>query len=108
MIYKFKSKTDLSAAESGLIATALNGVVYVENSRLHVKGNKMHLIYKPDGSPAGWYARNLKTLDEIFLGAGAVPTMELENVNAENAAVWEEIALKEEEGELPSAEAGQS
>lgn len=109
MTYEFKSKIVLPAAESGLIATALNGVVYVENSRLHVKGNKMHFIYKPDGSPAGWYARNLKTLDEIFLGAGAAPTLELENVNAEAAAAWEEITQKEKEGATqPSADAGQA
>ena len=45
MIYRFKNvinnlKSDL------LIGSALNGVVYTENSRLHVKGNKMHFIYK--------------------------------------------------------------
>ena len=37
----------------GLIATALDGVVYTENGRVHVKGNAAHYVYKPDGSPRG-------------------------------------------------------
>lgn len=79
----------------GLIATALNGVVYTENSRLHVKGNKMHFIYKPEGSPVGWYARNIKTCDDIFLGAGASPTIDFENVEVENEKMW--AAIKQED-----------
>lgn len=94
MIYRFKNvinnlKSDL------LIGSALNGVVYTENSRLHVKGNKMHFIYKLDGSPVGWYARNVKTLDDIFLGVGASPTIELENIVIQNTSVWS--AIKQEE-----------
>lgn len=78
-----------------LIATALNGVVYTENGRLHVKGNKMHFIYKPDGSPVGWYARNIKTLDDIYLGAGACPTMPLENLDVSDTELWATIQMPE-------------
>ena len=80
-----------------LIATALDGVVYTENSRLHIKGNTAHYIYKPDGSPTGWYARNIKTCDDIYLGVGASPTIELENIVIQNASVWS--AIKQEQPE---------
>ena len=81
----------------GLIATALDGVVYTENGRVHVKGNAAHYVYKPDGSPAGWYARNIKTCDDIYLGVGASPTIELENIVIQNTSVWS--AIKQEEPE---------
>ena len=82
-----------------LIASALNGVVYTENGRLHIKGNKMHFIYEPDGSPVGWYARNIKTCDDIYLGVGASPTIELENVQVENADLWAAIQHVDESAE---------
>lgn len=89
MTYGFKNAPTMpQSSGDGLIATALDGVVYIENSRLHVKGNKMHFIYKPDGAPVGWYARNVKTLDDIFLGVGASPTITLENINIVNNDVW--------------------
>lgn len=89
MTYAFKNTLIMLRSNGDvLIATALDGVVYTENSRLHVKGNKMHFIYKPDGSPVGWYARNVKTLDDIFLGVGAIPTIELENIDIVNNDVW--------------------
>ena len=74
-----------------VVATALNGVVYTENNRIHIKSNSCHYIYKPNGSPAGWYARNIKTSDDIFLGVGACPTIELENLEVKNAEAWEAI-----------------
>lgn len=95
MTYAFKGNPTLQA-EDTLIASALNGVVYIENGRLHVKGNKMHFIYKPNGSPMGWYARNIKTLDDIYLGAGACPTAELENLSIKNASAWESIKQEEQ------------
>lgn len=92
MIYAFKNTpiTTKTTADV-LIASALNGVTYTENGRLHIKGNKMHFIYKPDGSPVGWYARNIKTLDDIYLGTGACPTIELEDVQVKNDDLWEAI-----------------
>ena len=85
------------ALGDGLIATALDGVVYTENGRIHVKGNAAHYVFKPDGSPAGWYARNIKTCDDIYLGVGASPTIELENTVIQNTSVWS--AIKQEEPE---------
>ena len=98
MTYGFKI-TPIMPRSSGdvLIATALDGVVYTENSRLHVKGNTAHYVYKPDGSPAGWYMRNIKTCDDIYLGVGASPTIELENIVIKNTNVWS--AIKQEEPE---------
>lgn len=53
-----------------VVAIALSGVVYTEYKRLHVKCSNMHFIYKFDGSPVGWYARNAKTFEDIYLGEG--------------------------------------
>lgn len=92
MTYLFKNTPIIAKITADVfIASALNGVVYTENGRLHIKGNKMHFIYKPDGSPVGWYARNIKTLDDIYLGAGACPTIDFENVQVENADLWAAI-----------------
>ena len=100
MTYIFKD-TPITTKTSAdvLIASALNGVTYTENGRLHIKGNKMHFIYKPDGSPVGWYARNIKTLDDIYLGAGACPTIDFENVQVENADLWAAIQHVDESAE---------
>ena len=98
MTYSFKETLSITQISGdGLIATALNGVVYTENSRLHVKGNKAHYIYKPEGSPVGWYARNIKTYDDIFLGVGASPTIELENIDVKNESMWNAIEQEEPE-----------
>lgn len=92
MIYAFKDTPIVAKTTADvLIASALNGVAYTENGRLHIKGNKMHFIYKPDGSPVGWYARNIKTLDDIYLGIGACPTIDFEDVQVENADLWAAI-----------------
>ena len=63
---------------------------------IYLSSNKMHFIYKPDGSPVGWYARNVKTLDDIFLGAGASPTIELESVDVENTDAWNALKQADE------------
>lgn len=98
MTYGFKNTLIVPRSSGdGLIATALDGVVYIENNRLHIKGNTAHYVYKPDGSSAGWYARNIKTCDDIYLGVGASPTIELENVVIQNTSVWS--AIKQEESE---------
>ena len=47
MTYGFKNTPIVPRSSGdGLIATALDGVVYTENSRLHVKGNTAHYVYK--------------------------------------------------------------
>ena len=76
-----------------IIATALTGVVYVENNRLHVKCNDRHFLYKFDGNPIGWYARNLKTCDDIYLGGGASPTAELESLSIKDEEYWAKITI---------------
>lgn len=87
MVYDFLDKPQENNADM-LVATALNGEVYTENKRLHIKNNKQHYIYKFDGTPAGWYARNLKTSDDIYLGVGASPSIILENLKIKNNACW--------------------
>jgi hypothetical protein len=90
MTYFLKSILEQLPADN-VIATALNGVVYTENNRLHIKGNKQHYIYKYDGSPIGWYSRNLKTSDDIYLGQGACPTIILENLDIKDNESWKVI-----------------
>lgn len=97
MTYGFKATPAVPNGGDGLIVTALNGVVYAENGRIHIKGNAAHYVYKPEGSPVGWYARNIKTCDDIYLGVGASPTIELENIVIQNTSVWS--AIKQEEPE---------
>lgn len=97
MTYAFKSMPITAKTSADvLIASALNGVAYTENGRLHIKGNKMHFIYKPDGSPVGWYARNIKTLNDIYLGTGACPTIDLEDVQVKNDDLWEAIQYSDD------------
>ena len=95
--YFFK-QTPKNNNQNGLIATALNGVIYTENNRLHVKG-KYHHIYKFDGSSVGWYMRNPETLNDVFLGAGASPTVELEGLGVIDVEYWAEITEEEESAE---------
>lgn len=87
MTYAFLDKPQENNADM-LVATALNGEVYTENKRLHIKNNKCHYIYKFDGSPVGWYRRNIKTSDDVFLGKGASPTIELENLTIKSNSCW--------------------
>lgn len=81
-------------SEDKIIATALTGVVYMENNRLHVKCNDRHFIYKFDGTPIGWYARNLKTCDDVYLGVGASPTTELETLVIKDEDYWAKITTE--------------
>ena len=90
MTYNLKSQPTKQAGDA-IIATALNGVVYSENNRVHVKTNTRHVVYKFDGSPVGWYARNLKNGDEIYLGAGASPTVDLENLEVKSVLRWDSV-----------------
>lgn len=95
MTYAFKNAPSISKSNGNIvIASAIDGLVYTESSRLHVKGKNMHFVYKPDGSPVGWYARNPKTFDDVYLGEGACPTIELENAEVKNTSVWS--AIKQE------------
>ncbi len=93
------NSTPIKNVSDIIIATALNGIVYSENSRLHVKTNTRHLVYKFDGTPKGWYARNLKTNDDIYLG-DVSPTIELENLQIKNTIVWNSLLFTEVNNEL--------
>lgn len=102
MVYDFLDKPQENNADT-LVATALNGEVYTENKRLHIKNNKHHYIYKFDSTPVGWYARNNKTNDDVYLGVGASPSIVLENLKIKNNAYWLGI-IKPEIDETPKIE----
>lgn len=90
MTISFKQSPQSPSADE-VVATALTGVVYTENNRLHVQCNDRHFLYKFDGSPAGWYARNMKTSDDFYLGVGASPTAELETLVIKDQEYWDAI-----------------
>ena len=74
-----------------IIATALTGIVYTANNRLHIQCNDRHFVYKFGGSPKGWYRRNMKTSDDFYLGVGASPSAELETINIKDSIYWSMI-----------------
>ena len=92
MTYAFLDKPQENNTDL-LVATALNGEVYTENKRLHIKNNTCYYVYKFDGSPIGWYRRNLKTSNDIYLGVGASPTIELENLIVKIQKIWNNIVM---------------
>lgn len=92
MTYAFLDKPQENNTDL-LVATAINGEVYTENKRLHIKNNTCHYVYKFDGSPIGWYRRNLKTSDDIYLGVGASPTIELKNLIVKIQKIWNNIVM---------------
>lgn len=94
MYYSF-SDTPPEIEGDKIIASALNGVVYTENNRLYVKTSAKHLVYKYDGSPVGWYQRNIKTLDDIYLGKCACPSAELESLTIKDEEAWDDILMPE-------------
>ena len=99
MTYAFLDKPQENNADL-LVATALNGEVYTENKRLHIKNNNCHYVYKFDGSPVGCYARNTKTNDDIFLGVGASPSIVFENLKIKNNACWLGVIKPEKDENL--------
>ncbi len=105
MTYSIKPKLNTIAGDK-VVATALDGVVYAENNRVHVKGNTRHYVYKYDGSPVGWYARNIKTNDDVYLGEGACPTIEFESVDIKDAAAWGELLLPDDTDAAPDTSEG--
>ncbi len=78
------------------IYTASGGRGYVENKELHLTSPTVHYIYKHTGDPAGWYMRNDITGADYYLGAGACPTVNLDNVSINDAAYWSEITFTPE------------
>ncbi len=96
MVYNFVA-TPQNNGKDELIATALNGEAYSENNRLHIKNSEWHLIYKYDGSPVGWYARNVKTNDDVYLGSGASPSIVLETLTVKNEEFWNSLLCPEAE-----------
>lgn len=95
-MYIFSSEPQYNNKDS-LIATAINGEVYTENNRLHIKTSTMHYIYKFNDSLLGWYARNPKTLNDIYLGKGASPTATFKNLDIKDMEYWLAIIQPEEE-----------
>ncbi len=98
MTYVFRDAPEIGGSDE-LVASALDGVAYAENGRLHIKSNSFHYVYKPDGNPKGWYMRNMKNLDDIYLGAGACPSVELETLSVKDETAWNAILAPAQEAD---------
>lgn len=90
MTYQFKQTPPMPTGDI-VVATALDGVIYTENNRLHIKCSDKHYIYKYDAVQIGWYVRHQKTFDDIYLGKGAAPSAQLETLEVKDAVYFEQI-----------------
>lgn len=87
MVYEFVANPH--KIENGKqIATARNGEAYTKSNCLYIKSTTWHLIYKYNGSPVGWYARNVKTNVDVYLGNGASPSIVLERLVVQDESAW--------------------
>lgn len=75
-----------------IIAHALNGIVYIENSRLHVVNNKIHFICTSEG----WYVHNNKTLKDVYIGKDVAPSIDFNDVNILDDTLWNLIQYSED------------
>ncbi|MDR1093410.1 MAG: hypothetical protein LBL66_04605 [Clostridiales bacterium] len=82
------------------IYEASGGRGYVENGELHLMSPQVHYVYKFEGSPAGWHMRNDRTKVDYYLGGGASPTVNLENIEVKDEAYWGEIVYTPETAAL--------
>lgn len=100
MIYNFKTNIniDFINGKNNIIATTFNGMIYIENDMLHIVNSKIHYIYKFDNH-IGWHLRNNKTNVDCYLGKGASPTMNFEELEIKNAEILEDILLFSEDYE---------
>ncbi|HRF69894.1 MAG TPA: hypothetical protein PKV66_00525 [Candidatus Pelethenecus sp.] len=96
MVYNFKSQLSKQMGDT-IIAMSSNCTIYGENNCLHIKTNTRHIVFKFDGTPVGWYAYNLKNGNEIYLGDGASPTVEIDGLIIKNPEEFENILSFQED-----------
>ena len=85
MTYILKNIIKGYTLQDGIIANAINGVIYVENNKTHIVNNKMHFIFTADGC----YAINNKTLKTVYIGDDGVSiAVNFEAVNILNSELW--------------------
>lgn len=93
MLY-FITQTPPRAAD-GKIMTASNAEAFAQSGEIHVKDATAHYIHKPDADAPGWYMRNPKDGGDHFLGVGASPTINADDIVVDNEALWSAIATDE-------------
>lgn len=94
MLY-FISSSPPRAAD-GKIFTARNATGVVQSGEMHIIDETAHFIHKQDAEPPGWYMRNATDGVDYFLGAGASPTIAVDEIVIHDAELWEKIAMDEE------------
>lgn len=94
-IYIFNAEIESHA--DGQIFTASNGAGYVEDNELHITQEKYHFVYKFDEDEGGWYMRNAATGEDIFLGEGACPSAEYDDMEFADEEYFAAIARLNDE-----------
>lgn len=93
-IYFFNSEID--SHEDGQIFKTSNGQGYIENGELHIIQSKYHFIYKFNAENVGWYMRNETTGLDFFLGEGACPTTEYDDIEFTDEEYFNSISYLKE------------
>lgn len=89
--YIFKS--DIEYISNGEIFVTESGNGYAQNGELHITQSSFHFVYKFNEISKGWYMKNNKTQQDVFLGYGASPSTEYEIVNIKDQTAWDKIIL---------------
>lgn len=84
MVYRF-SETINEVLQDGIIFTANNGIGEVKNNILSISDSKRTYFYKNKQ----WYLNNFPC------GKGAVPVLELENLNKIKESIYDTILYKD-------------
>lgn len=82
-------------AADGKIMRAINAEAFVQSGEIHVKDTTAHYIHKPSADIPGWYMRNPKDETDHFLGVGASPTINADDIIVDNEELWAVIATGE-------------
>ena len=82
-------------AADGKIMRAINAEAFVQSGEIHVKDTTAHYIHKPSADIPGGYMRNPKDETDHFLGVGASPTINADDIIVDNEELWAVIATGE-------------
>lgn len=82
-------------AADGSIMRAINAEAFAQSGEIHVKDATAHYIHKSGADMPGWYMQNPKDKTDHFLGVGASPTINADDIIVDNEELWAVIATDE-------------
>ena len=89
MTYYIVQTPQLSTPKDIYAAEGARG--FIENNELHLISTQLHYVYKFTGNAIGWYMRNKVSNIDYYLGEGASPTIELDNLITQDVSYWTSI-----------------